>query len=328
MTTDLNIERLDGRRVVVSISGGKDSGALALHLRELGVEHDLVFLDTGWEHPLTYEYLRGDLARALGPITWLRPRRQMEELILSKGMFPSRVRRFCTEELKVFVMADYLKGRLEAGERLVNAVGIRHEESAARRNALEWETSGIFGCDVWAPLIQWTLDDVIAIHQRHGLTPNPLYLMGASRVGCWPCIYARKSEIRLIAEIDPDRIDRIRNLEAEVAGRARERYERDRAKWLVAPDPEPDEAAADAHERWEQKRRRLTNPFSPPAFFQGQKPSEDGHYRMLPIDEVVTWAKTSRGGKQFEMFAPTRADTGCMRWGLCEAIVPEPEPEA
>jgi len=64
---------------------------------------------------------------------------------------------------------------------------------------LEWDSSGRFGCDVWSPLTRWTLDDVIAIHRHHDLRPNPLYLLGAARVGCWPCIFARKAELRLIA---------------------------------------------------------------------------------------------------------------------------------
>lgn len=313
-------EQLDGRRVVVSVSGGKDSAALSLHLRELGIDHDRVFLDTGWEHAATCEYVRGELTRVLGPILELRARRQMEDLVRAKGMFPSRTRRFCTEELKVVPMASYLRERLDRGERLVNAIGIRHEESRQRAMALEWEPSDTFGCDVWAPLVRRTLDDVIAIHRRHDLRPNPLYLMGASRVGCWPCIYARKAEIRLVAEIDPSRIERLRALEADVGTAARERYERDRAKWQEAPDPEPTPGTP-AHERWAAKRDRLARPFSAPTWFQSQKKDDSGRYPMLAIDEAVAWSRTAFGGTQFEMFAQTRDDVGCMRWGLCDADV-------
>ena len=39
---------------------------MSLYLTEHGIEHERVFLDTGWEHDLTYEYLREDLPRALG----------------------------------------------------------------------------------------------------------------------------------------------------------------------------------------------------------------------------------------------------------------------
>ena len=45
----------------------------------------------------------------------------------------------------------------------------------------------------------WTLKDVVAIHQRHGLNLNPLYGMGFERVGCLPCINSSKNDIRITA---------------------------------------------------------------------------------------------------------------------------------
>lgn len=61
------LTRLQGRRVIASVSGGKDSAAMSLYLHELGIEHERVFLDTGWESPITYEYLQEELPKAIGP---------------------------------------------------------------------------------------------------------------------------------------------------------------------------------------------------------------------------------------------------------------------
>lgn len=220
-------DRINGRRIVASISGGKDSAAMSLWLTEQGLDHDRVFLDTGWEHDATYEYLRGPLRDALGPITEIRAPLPMEELILKKGMFPSRVRRFCTQELKVKPMQRYLAERQDNGLELINAVGIRAAESEARSTLPTWEWQDGFDCEVWRPILSWSEQDVIAIHKRHGLAPNPLYLMGASRVGCWPCIHSRKSEIKLVADTDPKRIVRLRVLEEQVGNAAEERAKRD-----------------------------------------------------------------------------------------------------
>lgn len=92
----MSVERINGRRVVLSVSGGKDSAAASLYLRELGIEHDRVFADTGWEHQKTYEYLRGPLTAALGPITEVRAEKLFTELVREKRIFPDRVKRFCT----------------------------------------------------------------------------------------------------------------------------------------------------------------------------------------------------------------------------------------
>ena len=314
---------------MASVSGGKDSAALSLHLRDLGVEHDRVFLDTGWEHPSTYEYVRGPLTRALGPILEVRGPRTMVDLIRHKGMFPSRQRRFCTQELKVLPMQRHLRTLVDGGDDVVNAVGIRHEESAARARLAEWEWSEGFDCEVWRPLIHWPAEDVVAIHKRHGLRPNPLYLKGAQRVGCWPCIYARKAEVRLVADVDPARIDLLRDLEAEVAAAARARYESERAEWLTTPPLQPsrqDYSSSEQHSRaveaWEKTRSRLTRPFSPPAWFQ----ERTGRAGTMPIDRAVDWSRTSHGGRQFELFGPDASAEGCMRWGLCETVGEEEAP--
>lgn len=274
--------KLRGRRVIASISGGKDSAAMSLHLRELGIEHDRVFMNTGWEHPMTYEYLRRPLTDKLGPIREINARDTFLELTDRKGRFPSRVARFCTEELKVFPMQKYLRA-LDA--EIVNTVGIRRAESKARSHMTEWEWSDGFDCEIWRPLVTWSVDDVLAIHRRHGLELNPLYAMGATRVGCWPCIHARKSELALVARVDPDRIRQIADMETKL-----------NAVGMVRDD---------------EKGR----PFQVRTMFSFHDGASK-HY-SLPIYEAVAWAQSKRGEWQ-----PAGAAEGCMRHGICET---EPE---
>jgi len=307
-------DRIAGRPIIASVSGGKDSTAMCLHLIEQGMDFKPVFLDTGWEHPTTYTYLRDVLPGVLGrPIHWLRAEIRLTDeqqaavdrvgldtpmvrLIVKKGMFPSRVRRFCTQETKVFPMRDYLDN---LGVDVVNTVGIRADESASRAKMAEWEESDWFDGETWRPILRWSFADVVAIHARHGVTPNPLYLDGAERVGCWPCIFARKAEIAALGE-DTDRVALMAQLEAEVVSMARARHLR---------NGKPDED------------------FHPPSWFQSR---DDGRITRQgvrtrvaaqpcwPIARVLEWARTGKGGRQFELFAAGPRETGCMRWGLCD----------
>jgi len=56
MITKALRKRLNDRRVVASLSTGKDSVALDLYLTEMEIEHDRIFLDTKWEHPDVAEH--------------------------------------------------------------------------------------------------------------------------------------------------------------------------------------------------------------------------------------------------------------------------------
>ena len=183
--------------VIASISGGKDSAAVSLWLRGQGIEHERVFADTGWESWITYSYMDAVLRPALGPIDVVRSEvGGMAGLVRKKAMFPGGTRRFCTDELKMKpIVAHMLKRAKETGRPVVSVVGVRAAESSKRAGMPEWDgyTSRAGDFDIWRPLIKWTEQDVIDIHHDHQLAPNPLYLHGARRVGCWPCIHAARN---------------------------------------------------------------------------------------------------------------------------------------
>jgi hypothetical protein len=64
---------------------------------------------------------------------------------------------------------------------------------------------------------------VFAIHDKYGVEPNPLYKLGASRVGCFPCIYMNLGEWRRVGAMLPEAWDRARQVEIAVDAAKAER---------------------------------------------------------------------------------------------------------
>ena len=111
---------------------------------------------------------------------------------------------------------------------------------------------------------------------------------------------SKKSEILAVAKTDPDRIVQIRTLEEKVAEKAAQRL-------------------AENGETFESRG------IGKPAFFQAKT---GGTGESWPIDKVVKWAQTERGGYQYglELFLPAdESERGCQLWGLCDMPGPDGE---
>src|SRR5262245_62130843 len=202
---------------VVQFSGGKDSTAVLLLMRERGVNHRTVFADTGWEHPLTYEYIR-ELDEKLGlGVEWIKSEKYpggFAQLCVERKIVPGIHSRFCTDELKIKPLHAWIE---KLDDECTTYQGIRAEESFARSRmpARQWvdEATGYW---IERPILSWTAEDVFAIHKRHGVKPNKLYLYGMRRVGCAPCIFVNKGELRQWALRFPEIREKVEALEAAI----------------------------------------------------------------------------------------------------------------
>ena len=210
-------------KVIVQFSGGKDSQAcLIWAVKKYGKEHiTAVFCDTGWEHEITYKHI-DDVCKILGVnLIVLRNNKYKDfvDMSIKKTRFPSTTRRFCTSELKIIPMVDYI---LSQDENFIIIQGIRSSESA-RRAKLEVECSYFkeyfseeaknlyhkkavkewcktHDASVLRPIFNWSSQNVIDYILENGQRPNPLYERGYSRVGCFPCIMCRKCEVQLVSK--------------------------------------------------------------------------------------------------------------------------------
>lgn len=304
---------------LVNVSGGKDSTATYLLAIESGREFRAVFADTGNEHEMTYEYVDRLSERTGGPKVevvradftaqlakhksfvleqWPKqgiPDEIVQEaaalheptgnpyldLCISKGRFPSRKAQFCTEELTTIPITTQIVGPMLKGGPVLQWLGIRADESANRRKQPRFNRHES-GSMVWRPIFHWSVADVWAQHRKHGITPNPLYALGMNRVGCMPCINCRKSELRSIADLFPEHIERIARWERIVAGA---------------------------------NKRGVTTFFA--ATTDPTDADRPGQYAR--IHRIVEWSRTTRGGRQFGLFFDEQAGSGCdSDLALCE----------
>lgn len=275
----------------VGVSGGKDSSAVLLWMvRESGIDPTKIrasFCDIGNDHEWTLEHVRF-LSENVHPIETIKPEMNFFDLALHKRRFPSTKARFCTQHLKIYPTQDHLQRMRYDGSELIAVSGVRADESEDRRLLPEWDYSGTLLCYSWRPLIRWTIQDVMSIHRRHNVPLNPLYSIGAQRVGCWPCIMSRKAEIRIIALKFPERIDEIRRAEQEFE----KRYGRYSSFFPSNHIPE----------------RFRSKPYK----------RKDGTWMMVcSIDDVVRWSLTGKGANGSWEDEPEPETINCTS-GFCE----------
>jgi len=210
-------------KILVQFSGGKDSQACLIKAcNEYGTQNvTAVFCDTGWEHQDTYKHIESVVKQLGVKLVTLQSAKYMNfvDLAIKKGRFPSTRARFCTSELKVIPMIDYI---LSQDESFIIIQGIRAKESAARskydvecsyfKEYFNDEVKGLYhktavkewckthDASVLRPIFRWSAQQVIDHILENGQRPNPLYERGFSRVGCFPCVMCRKREIQLISK--------------------------------------------------------------------------------------------------------------------------------
>ena len=149
------------------------------------------------------------------------------DLCVIKGRFPSRMAQFCTQYLKREPAEAHTMKMLSGRKWLESWQGVRADESANRAKLPQrevefgqWEPEKE-GFLIYRPILYWNVEQVFAQHRKHGVDPNPLYSQGMSRVGCMPCINARKSEVAEIHKRFPEHIERISEWESVVSGAAK-----------------------------------------------------------------------------------------------------------
>jgi DNA sulfur modification protein DndC len=209
------IER--GALFIVNHSGGKDSQAMYLMLRDLvpasqivlvhadlgdvewtGVQDHIKATTVGELHIARAIYKDGSAKSLLGE--WNR-----------KGKAPSSSQRWCTSDLKRGPIEKLIRRIMaERGATVaVNCMGLRAQESRDRAKKITFEKHeklSVAGREVWSwlPIHAMTTAEVFAAIAAAGQSPHPMYAKGMTRLSCCFCIMGSQADLTTAAKLNPE----------------------------------------------------------------------------------------------------------------------------
>jgi DNA sulfur modification protein DndC len=234
ITPEVQAEIDAGAVFVVNHSGGKDSQAMTIALREAGIpaeqiltihvelpevdwdgipEHIEATLPTEWTRPVIY-------TRAGKTFFDMVERRYEKDP--NRPCFPSPAIRQCTSDLKrgpiQKVVRHFAKTMPQFNGRVVHCIGIRAEESASRSKQKSWrfdKGQSLAGRCIheWLPIHDWTATDVFEAIAEAGQDLHWAYDAGMSRLSCCFCIMASQKDLQTAAKLRPDLLQRYVDLE-------------------------------------------------------------------------------------------------------------------
>jgi 3'-phosphoadenosine 5'-phosphosulfate sulfotransferase (PAPS reductase)/FAD synthetase len=186
---------------IVPISGGKDSTALALRLKELNpdIDYQYVITPTGDELPEMEEHWK-NLETLLGKkLIRLHAEYDFYELIERKMALPAHHSRWCTEMLKLIPVNEYYREVSPA----ITYVGLRADEDFRKGNSFyDDDVKQCFPMQEWG----WRIGDVYSYLAKRGVTiPR--------RTDCGCCFWQRIDEWYSLWEQYPERFKKYEDLE-------------------------------------------------------------------------------------------------------------------
>jgi hypothetical protein len=202
-------------RHVCGISGGKDSAALAIYLKDVRKLEDVeyFFSDTGKELPEVYDFL-DKLEAYLGQeIVRIGSNKPFEHYLkLYGGFLPSPQQRWCTREMKIKPFEQWV-----GDDPVVTYVGIRADEARDGyistkpniRAVFPFKEDGLVEAD-----IRRILDATVGL---------PAYYDWRSRSGCYFCFFQRRHEWLGLKRVHPELFESAKQFE-KVDGAGRPMY--------------------------------------------------------------------------------------------------------
>jgi 3'-phosphoadenosine 5'-phosphosulfate sulfotransferase (PAPS reductase)/FAD synthetase len=186
-------------RHILCMSGGKDSTALALYMRDRVQDMEYVFCDTDKELRETYEYLNRVEAFLGKRIVRLNAKAGFDHwLEVYGGYLPSPNMRWCTKMLKLKPFEQYV-----GDAPVISYVGIRADENRVGYISTKPNIKAVF------PFKEDGIDyaGVMKILEDSGIGLPPYLKWGRTHSGCFFCFFQRPIEWVRLLETHPDQFE-------------------------------------------------------------------------------------------------------------------------
>jgi len=194
-------------RHLLGISGGKDSAALAIYLREshpeIAEKMEYFFSDTGAELREVYDFLDRLEAYLGKEIVRLSSEKDFEHwLQVHNDFLPSPRQRWCTRVMKIKPFEQFA-----GSDNIISYVGIRADEFREGYVSQKENIQSVF------PFIEDGLvrDDIFRILENSVGIPE--YYRWRSRSGCYFCFFQRQDEWLGLKRNHPDLFEKARQIE-------------------------------------------------------------------------------------------------------------------
>jgi phosphoadenosine phosphosulfate reductase len=182
------IEAIDGR-IVLTTSFGQEAQLIAHHIFTEKLPIEIVTLDTGRQFPETYKVWQETEERYGRRIRAIYPEAEaVADLVADQGIngfyYSEDARNACCDVRKVQPLGRALEGASAW------IVGLRADQSRHRQSVKLASWDSHHELIKFAPLFDWTRDEVAAECAKLGVPVNALHAQGFPSIGCAPCTRA------------------------------------------------------------------------------------------------------------------------------------------
>ena len=222
---------------VVNNSGGKDSQAMLIKIREMVPGEQILVIHAelpGVEWAGTLEHA-AEISQGL-EFRVVRAQKTFLEMVEKRQNWPSPSYRQCTSDLKRGPIEKAIRGYIkEKGLNgiMVNCMGLRAEESDQRSCGLDKAAHKATGAVVtlkksernskagrewydYLPIHDYKIGDVWFAIKKAGQQPHWAYAKGMSRLSCCFCIMASKADLTIAAKENPELYKKMVAMEKQI----------------------------------------------------------------------------------------------------------------